>query len=204
MSISDVLGLVINISSLMIGIIGFVYGLFEKKKRHSIQWGDLEVAVKTMILQMKREFVPDILYAPTQKSGIIVELTLPYLQHYTPTFFGIGIAKRNFSYENAYPKILNAEVYFHFETTKWHAYVPKSIMAYNDKKILIVDDFAMSGEYLEKLKKCLIDDAGFDFSKIKTLCLATTEVAINDKKAPDYSWKVSDSAVIYLPWGRPQ
>lgn len=77
-------------------------------------------------------------------------------------------------------------------------------MAYNTNNLLIVDDFAMSGEYLEKLKECLIHELGFQPSKIRTLCLATTQVAVNNNTAPNYSWRISDSAIVYLPWGRPQ
>lgn len=200
MTFSDALSLI----SCIVGIAGFLYGLSEKKKRRSIQWSDLDVAVKAMTMQMKREFVPDVLYVPTQKAGIIAELMIPYLQNYTPTFFGIGIPKQSYSYKKAYSKIHNAPDYFHFETSKWDSFVPKYLMAYKTNNLLIVDDFAMSGEYLEKLKECLIHELGFQPSKIRTLCLATTQVAVNNNTAPNYSWRISDSAIVYLPWGRPQ
>lgn len=204
MGIIDVVGIISNSIGLIVAILGFAYGAYQKRKNRSIQWTHLDRAIKSIILPMKQNFVPDILYAPTQKSGAVVELILPYLQSYTPTIFGLGISKRDYDFDEAQSRILNAGAYYHFETTKWHAYIPKSIRAYRERKILIVDDFAMSGEYLKALKEFLIHKVGFDPKKIKTLCLATTEVAVNNGLAPDYCWRTTDNATIYLPWGKPK
>lgn len=65
--------------------------------------------------------------------------------------------------------IINRETHYYFETSKWFSFVPKSICAYNECQILVVDDFAMSGEYLAALKICLNEQAGFSDDNIKTV-----------------------------------
>ncbi len=201
----------LSIASLIVGAVGTVFGIAgfwsarrEKKRARSVRWGELSAAVKAIVLSMRKTFVPNIIYAPTQKSGILLELMQPYFENYIPTIFGLGIAKKTYQEAYASRAVLDSDEYYQFETGKWRAYVPKSIKAYKDKKLLIVDDFAMTGEYLEALKKCLVDTVGFSEENIRTVCLVDTQIAENDGRGPDYVWKTIDSSLIYLPWGRPQ
>ncbi len=207
----DIAGLVVGVIGTAFGMVGTIVGVVgfyraekEKKRSRSVRWEDLSAAVKAMVLAMRKEFIPDVIYAPTQKSGILIELMQPHFQKYIPVIFGLGVSKKTYCEETACKTILDAKDYYHFETVKWHAYVPKTIAAYKEKRVLIVDDFAMTGEYLDSLKQCLIHGAGFSSENIRTVCLVATKVAENDNRAPNYVWKTIDTAITYLPWGRPQ
>ena len=200
----NIAGFVVGVLGLAVGIGSFIYALYVRKQSRSIRWVDLSAAAKTLSLSMRNNFTPDVIYAPTQKSGIILELMQPYFKNYIPIIMGLGIPKRTNDLNKAQSNILNADDYYQFETSKWYAYVPKSITAYKNKKVLIVDDFAMSGAYLKALKECFEKQAGFTPQNVKSACLVATTVAERDDSAPDYSWKTIDSAIVYLPWGRPQ
>ena len=96
---------------------------------------------------------------------------------------------------------LDLSGYYLYTTNKWYAYVPEVIFVNKKIKVLIVDDFAMSGDFIYGFKEYLLKN-GFNDSNIKTACVITTNVAINNNKAPNYYWKTVDSDDFYFPWGK--
>lgn len=91
--------------------------------------------------------------------------------------------------------------FFTVENKKWYVHVPEQVLGLRDKKILIVDDFALAGDFLDNLRTKLIA-SGFKANNIRTLCVATTKVAIQTHKAPNYYWMVVPDDGFYFPWGR--
>jgi len=79
--------------------------------------------------------------------------------------------------------------------------VPNAPARYGEGDILIVDDFVMSGDFLEALKKQLVE-AGVVASRIRSASIAVTRVAIRNHKAPDYYWWTADDDDFYFPWGK--
>lgn len=199
----NIISICVGIAGFIVGVAGLIYAVWERRQSRSIRWADLASATKDMALHIKSKYSPQLFYAPTQKSGVLLELMQPYFSQYTPIIFGMGVPKAIYK-EKPCGTIINQDAYYCFETSKWFSFVPKSIRAYSGCQLIVVDDFAMSGEYLAALKECLITQAGFSADDIKTVCLANTSVSEHDSRAPDYVWKTVDSAYIYLPWGRPQ
>lgn len=213
-----VLGTILSIVSIVIAIIGILVGFivaryyYNKSQKmtiisKSINWDDISIAINTIGKQLRslddeRKFVPDLIFLPNVKSGIIAKYLTDYFDSYVPIFLGLSIEKKRYSL-NSKEKVLIPESYKYFETSKWYVYIPMNIFEYNNKKILIIDDFAMSGEYLSTLANLLIDN-GFDKHHIRTICLATTKVAVESNKAPDYYWKEVIPGDFYLPWGKPE
>ncbi len=185
----------------IISFISFIQYHKEKRKNKSIKWDDLQIAITHMYKKIKEEFVPDILFIPNEKGGVLANLIKKNLKLCTPCIFGIGVSKKYTKY-----KINNNLIddYYIFETTKWIAYLPKILKKYKDKKLLVIDDFVMTGDFAFELKKKLVHDIGFDESNIKIMSLATTQIAIDSQKGPDYYWKSFDSSKVYLPWGIPE
>ena len=90
------------------------------------------------------------------------------------------------------------------KTTKWHVYMPNIIKTTANKsniKILIIDDFTMSGDFLFSLKKEL-NNLGYIPQNIRSCSIAVTSVAQNTNKAPDYYYKEVEDSNFYFPWGK--
>ena len=197
-----------NIISILIGIIGIVLSaisillfLKEKQKNRTIYWKDIPVAASSLSEKMRKEFNPDIILIPNEKGGVIANFFKKSFPSYINCIFGVGIPIKRINISET--NFISDDFYF-FKTQKWYAYIPKYISHYKDKRILIIDDFAMTGDFLIELKRTLINHAGFKEQNIKTMCIATTEFSVENGKSPDYYWKKFDSSKVYLPWGRPE
>ena len=199
---------VLTISSFIFGILSFVYAIYcrhmtikAERKQCTIDWKDVNIAAKDLAKQIEHTYSPDIIYVPSIKSGIIVHFIKEYFSEYIPVITGQIISKKQFG-KGYIKKIEDLDKYLFFETNKWYAYIPVGLLDYKEKKLLIIDDFAMSGDFLHILSKTLFDN-GFAPENIKTSCLATTEVAIRSEKSPNYYWKKFSITDIYMPWGKP-
>lgn len=203
MNIIEFLGWAFGLIGCCTGVVGIVQSHKEAKKNRSINWEDIPIAVQSLAVKIRGDFIPEVIFIPNEKGCIIAKMLKSYFEHHMPCIVGISIDKDVYK-ENATTTVENVNIHYHcFETTKWYAYIPNEILEYKNKRLLIVDDFAMSGDYLFNLTDALLN-MGFQKTNIRTMCLATTEIAINDKKAPDYYWRAVDKSVIYLPWGKPK
>lgn len=199
--------MLLNLISIFFTIISLIYAIYchnilkkAELKERTIDWQDVNVAAKYLAQEIGEQHKPDLIFIPNIKSGILVHFIKDYFMEYIPIIVGQSISKKQFS-ENSINKIANKEQYLFFETKKWYCYIPKSIIAYKDKKIIIIDDFAMSGDFLQALKITLIK-AGFQEEQIITMCIATTKVAIKSENAPTFYWKGFATTDVYMPWGK--
>jgi hypoxanthine phosphoribosyltransferase len=87
------------------------------------------------------------------------------------------------------------------ETTKWRLYIPDSLRGHSDKKILIVDDFTMSGDALGAVRRHH-HGFGFDHHAVKAATLVCTTGAIDGGKAPEFYWYETPTTRFYFPWGQ--
>lgn len=195
------LSIIFSITGWLFSLLSLILYLKERKKNKTILWRDIPVATNSMVEKMKKEFNPDIIFIPNEKGGILVNYLKKSLSNYIVCIFGVGIPKKRADLNKV---LFIKDDFYSFSTSKWYAYIPKCIEDYKDKKILILDDFAMSGDFLFSLKEILIDDLGFLKNNIRTMCLATTLTAKGNSKAPDYYWKIFDTTKVYLPWGKPE
>lgn len=110
----------------------------------------------------------------------------------------IGISYMEFG-EKEMPRIKD---YYEFNVGKgWNIYIPNAINEFKDKKILIVDDFCLTGEFYEKLISFLVGE-GFKRDKIKIFCAVITQVTKSADRAPEYYHLVTDDDNFYFPWGK--
>lgn len=94
-----------------------------------------------------------------------------------------------------------SENYIALKTTKWNVFLPKSLENNPNAKILIIDDFVMSGDFLVTLTKKL-KDLGYSEENMYSCCVATTQVAIKAEKNANYHWNIIDADNSYFPWGK--
>lgn len=203
----DILMDVISITGTVVGILGFGFGVWgvilaiESKKANrkikNVTWSDIHAATKYFWKKLKHEnFTPTIIITPGQKGGIVAKMISDFYKEDMPILSGFleRVGKESVEDEN----------YLTFSTTKWHIHLPISIETHKNKesvKVLIVDDFVMSGDFLHTLKNKLIE-LGYLNSNIYACAVAVTKVAIDSKKGPDFYWKVVDDKDFDFPWGK--
>ena len=201
------ISIIVSVLSILATIASLIYAVYcnkraKRKERdnQSVKWTDLPVAAQDMAKKIKHEFLPEVIYAPSEKSGILIRLLKTHWDMFIPSITGFGMRKDDYTTSEE-AKIINRDNNYHsFVTSKWRSYIPKQLFEYKDKKLLIVDDFAKSGDFIDKLIDVLVQK-GFQRSNIKVFCLATHEVAIDNRETVDFYWRKTQSS-IYMPWGK--
>lgn len=186
----------------IVGLVGlvatFYYGrrsnaLEKKLQGIEIEWKDIPAAAKDIAKAVIENFRPDIMFSPDVRGGIVAYYIGTEIGH-IPSVIGIC------EYKATDTPIRVDLGYGKIETSNWRVYIPTGIDRQSDIKILIVDDFVMSGDALAAMRAHLVD-SGLRPENIRTAALATTRVALHNRKGPDYYWKIADSSRFFLPWG---
>lgn len=181
----------------VLSVVGFymtIKGVQAQKQAKSIDWSQMHSAAKSLCKDIKK-YKPDIIICPGQKGGIFAQLIVDNLELSIPIYTGFMVTVS----ENIDSSM--TDNYFNIDTTKWHVFLPLSIKKTINSKVLIVDDYVMSGDFLFKLKDKLIE-FGYDGNRIRSCSIVTTNVAKLAKKAPNYYWKIVDAEECYFPWGK--
>jgi hypoxanthine phosphoribosyltransferase len=194
-----------TIMNWVFGIFGFAGTIFSiiserarkkaEKLSKSLSWSELQAGTNDLCKKVRRDFQPDVILTPNLRGGIIAELINDQFDRHIPVFVG-----------QIFWKGLGGEIkpipnHIEIKTGKWMLYIPEGVVEYKDLRLLIVDDFSMSGDTVSKVKNQLVA-RGFNPDLIKTASLFTTKVAIQNNKTTDYYWKVSEDDSFYFPWGK--
>lgn len=210
-----------NVISITIGVLGLLVGLWgiilskssnkraqqAEKARRSITWEDICTASNNLAVEIKAKYSPDVIYIPNIKSGIMVQFIKDYFEGYIPVIVGQAIQKVACSEQEEKrikeeeKRIKDIDNYWKVDTSKWSAYIPKSLLKYKNEKILILDNLVLTGDFLQKISSALIDN-GIDKENIISACIATTEAAIEDNTAPAFYWRPLQFSNVYMPWGK--
>lgn len=143
-----------------------------------------------------QKFKPDFIVTPGQKGGIIAQLIRDFYENDIPIFSGFLNIKGR--------EVVKDENYLTLSTTKWNVHLPISLKTFKQKnkiKLLIVDDFVMSGDFMHLLKEILLE-LGYLEQNIYSCAIVVTKVAMDANKGPNYHWKIVDDKDFYFPWGK--
>jgi hypoxanthine phosphoribosyltransferase len=160
-------------------------------------WNDLEGVGKYLCSRMEPNFIPDIICTLGNECGnIICSIEQHFYNKNIITLIG---TKRRRGYRlRGTP---DTEYYEKTETFSWELYIPKEVWKYKDKKILLVDDIAITGNFISTMRN-LFHENGFRENNIKIACIVTTQGLIENETAPDYYYKIIDESYFYFPWGK--
>ncbi|WP_409344265.1 phosphoribosyltransferase family protein [Paenibacillus sp. MBLB4367] len=168
----------------------------EEKMRKTLTWAELQAGTNDICKELRRkQFEFDVILTPNLRGGIISELIKDHFDRHIPVFVG-QIFWREM--DGDIPVIPE---HFPIETGKWMLYLPDAVANFKDSRLLIVDDFAMSGDTVFNIKKELVA-RGFQPKNIGTFSLITTPIAKANNKAPDFHWRTSEDNSFYFPWGK--
>ena len=78
--------------------------------------------------------------------------------------------------------------------------MPFGSEGYSKQKVIIVDDFCISGDSLASLRNGLVE-LGFARTNILTVAPICTQLAIAGKNPADHFWTEVESHKVNFPWG---
>lgn len=164
-----------------------------ERTKKSLDWADLQAAASDLGAEVRR-FHPEVIFSPGLRGATFANLLLDASGE-VPVFVGVS------TWKESAVGIKQIAGYVAIETKKWFVHVPEALFTVANQRLLVVDDFAMSGDFLEKLRELCIS-RGFKPESIKTLAIVTTKVAKDNHKAPDYCWMQTPDSSFYFPWGK--
>jgi len=165
----------------------------EEKRR--ITWSDLMIVSKELRREIEEQFHPDIIFAPCRRGVTIANLMFDVGENII-LYMGIREDLREKTGFEHLP-----EDYDKIQTTGIHNhYLPRTLSAQSNKNILIIDDFASTGDSLRTIVDYMVEK-GFQKDKIKTATIVCSESAILSGKAPDF-FSLKMPPDFYFPWGR--
>ena len=168
-----------------------------ERQMKSLEYADLQACANDLGRKINRSFKADVCFTPGLTGATFANLLVSELENWLPVYVG-----------NTFPKDprMSAEIAgdaCQIVTSKWRVHIPEELLGYRSGKILIVDDFAMSGDFLENLKEYLLSE-GFSAENVKSCTVAATKVAVHSGKGPDFFWKTADNDDFFFPWGKAQ
>lgn len=196
-----------SIISELVSVVGTTFGVWgvvlainsnrKSRKLKAVTWSDIHSATKFFWKKLKKKnFKPDYIITPGQKGGIIAQLIKDFYDDEIPILSGFLEANQSGAASDENDLIVS--------TTKWNVHMPISIGKFEKKeeiRLLIVDDFAMSGDFLHSFKTRLVE-LGYPKDNICSCIVAVTKVALDANKGPDFYWKVVDDKEFNFPWGK--
>ena len=170
----------------------------EKQKR-SLDFEDMLAGAKEIKAAIQESgFAPEIIFTPGLRGATFANLLEDEFIGATQPVI-VGITFFNKSGSNYFDNINGYQLII---TERWQLLIPDLLFTQNKKRLLIVDDFALTGDFLSMLKKKLVDDYGFEVRNIRTATLATTNVAVAARYAPNFFWYKALDPNFYFPWGQ--
>lgn len=198
MSFDITLSGILTIIGLGLSVVGVYLTLSGNKKikdSKTIDWTQIHVGARYISkMVVKDKFSPDFILAPGPRSSIIGQEIANILNEEIPVI--TGYVSKDSIFEK---KIDNDFVVI--QANQWYLYLPICIKSLNDKNVLIVQDWIMSGESLVQIKKALFN-LEYKEQQIRYCTIAVTQVPLKRKHRPNYYYKLVDPDECYFPWGK--
>lgn len=186
-------GYAIGLSSL-----SFAYYTFRRRQREifhrqqRFEWTHVEAGVRQLCRWITRTFTPDFFLAIPGAGVILTELAVIELGDRHPLIMAQQLPRKSVE---EFPQGGRE-----FVTAKWRYWLPDAVASYATKKVLILDDYAQSGDTLIEFRKAL-ETLAFPADSIKTAALISTRGLRESGKTPDFTWFWVDGPEVHMPWG---
>jgi len=164
-------------------------------ERKRLRYDDLQAAANDLGVKINKAFTPDAVFTPGLHGATFANLLVAELETEVPVLVGVS------SWKDSAKPITSVAGHRMLETNKWLVHVPEALLSGQYSSILVVDDFAMSGDFLQ-LIVTMLTAAGTKKEQIMTACVVTTTVAVQNHKAPNFYWQQTVDDTFYFPWGR--
>jgi len=166
-----------------------------ERQKKKLEWADLQAAATDMGRKIKASFTPVAILTPGLRGATFANLLQNEFSRQVPVFVGVSTWK-----EDPHAPLPESDS-IAIETQRWEVAIPLAASRFPDGDILLLDDFVMSGDFMERLKKELVN-AGVASERIHSAAVVVTKVAMKNRKAPDFYWMVAEDDDFFFPWGK--
>jgi len=203
----------ITLVSFVIGIVGFCWGIvtwtynYKKTRRlydqlRRVTWDEIRLGSRELRSKFEHDFHPTAVFAPCRRGATIANLMFDTSEN---ILLHVGIRTDKRVKDQEMSTHLPTKDWKVVETDKYYHYVPRALIdflhANLDAKLLVLDDFAMTGDSLKGFTD-FFESQGVKRENIKTVALVGTRASIEGKNLPDLCWFKTTEEQFYFPWGR--
>jgi hypoxanthine phosphoribosyltransferase len=203
--LSDWIGLI----GLCIGVAGLFYGWITNRQKKEISSLNerLSLQLKTItmddvqifsqdVVRFLKGWKPDVIYCPDLRAGFVGFFLAREIGIQVPILTGYIFSKDK-------PVVdCNVDNYYEvMETPRYHIMIERYIFKYIGKKILIVDEIAVTGEAIHAIKQ-LLNKNGAPEGSILSCVVVASVAADKSGRKPNFVWRLVENPEVIFPWGR--
>src|SRR5262245_60892694 len=164
------------------------------RRQRDLDWPRFRNAASDLARSVDRSgFMPDFILAISDRGAIVGHLVARELRRQIP-ILTVG-------YLDGLDDDLVMPGFASLRGTKATAFLPEAVQDMHDKKLLLVDDFVMSGDGLMRVTTQLLK-YGFEADRIRTGAVVATRLAIANSKGPNFFAREARDYDFFFPWGR--
>jgi hypoxanthine phosphoribosyltransferase len=186
----------------VITVLGFGLALWQyiraerlNRRQRDLDWPRFHNAASDLARAVDRSgFTPDFILATSDRGAIVGHLVARELRRQIPIITA------------GYLDTPGGTVLPGFDAiggSKTTVYIPHGVRELVSTKVLVLDDFVMSGDGMAVARKQL-ESYGFAPEAIKTGSVVATRLAIANRKGPDFLAREIKDFDFFFPWGRAQ
>jgi hypoxanthine phosphoribosyltransferase len=163
------------------------------KRQRDLDWPRFRNAASDLARSVDRSgFMPDFILSISDRGAIVGHLVARELRRQIPIITA--------GYLDQVAKF-SIPGFLTLDGTKAVTFLPEGLSGLKDKRVLIVDDFVMSGDGLLRVKNQLLK---YDFAEdsIRSGAVVATKLSIANNKGPDFFAREARDFDFFFPWGR--
>ena len=182
-------------------VIGFALALWQamraeqlNRRQRDLDWPRFRSAASDLARSIDRsDFMPDVIVALSDRGAMVGHLVARELRAQVPII--------TLGYLGRPDDSMNLPGYEAIRGTKGTVFLPEKLAELSGHRLLLIDDFVMSGDGLARVRDTLLA-RGIDPQQIRSGSVVATKLAIANKKGPDYYAREARDFDFYFPWGR--
>jgi hypoxanthine phosphoribosyltransferase len=182
-------------------VIGFGLAIWQavraeqiNRRERDLDWPRFRSAASDLARSIDRsDFMPEVILALSDRGAIVAHLVARELRRQVP-IVTVGYLGRS----DARAEIPGFEA---IRGPKAVLFLPDGIAELSGNRLLLLDDFVMSGDGLREVIRALLDK-GFNRQDIRSGAVVATKLSIVSKKGPDYFGRETKGFDFYFPWGK--
>ena len=185
---------IIALVGTLVAIVAFVYSAYVERRRRREQlhrqqrfeWTHIQQGVKQICTWLRADrFAPELIIAVEGGGVIVAALAAIEFGDTVPIYVA-----------NEPGGPLNGNR-LKIDVSGGQLSIPTELLEKKGVRVLICDDFAVSGATLDAIKTRIVSHG----LKAKTAALVGVETIKRFSAEPDYVWFISDNSNVYMPWG---
>jgi hypoxanthine phosphoribosyltransferase len=197
-TIISIISLIATIVSTYIAVIQSMKVRVLRKQKHRLSWDDMEVGINQLFKEIEKDYKPEIVICLSERGTAIVTM-------------GFAVFGRNLPIFTAFWQDPNKEMmdlsnmgFIELNSRGRKFFLPEVVLNFKDKKLLVIDDWAFSGQAMTYMYNVLKNN-GVSDENIRCAALVVTPPAksvlkpANSKFYHYYEFPDND---FYFPWGK--